>query len=97
VTAQKRLQHKAIVERAGPGRCEIDDLQPGFALHLAVKISEIERHGVRGAEDHPIVVARIGGRDLEERVAMPIAEKELFGRGSQPRINQKTDRDKQER
>ncbi len=58
------LEDEAVVKRAGAGRRQVEDSPPGGTLHLCVEIVEVERHGMRGAQNHPVVLRLRGRCDL---------------------------------
>ena len=90
------LQYKAVVERSGSGEARLR-IQPGLTLHEGVEIGKIERHRVRCAEDDPVEILLLGGRDLEERVAVAGAIQQPLGREIKARIEHEADRDEEER
>jgi hypothetical protein len=67
--AQEILEHETVVERSGVGRGQVQNPQPRFALHLGIEVGEIQRHGVRRAEDHPVDRAVLRSGSSSNRLA----------------------------
>src|SRR5690606_39176192 len=92
VRFEKMLQYESIVERTRARRGEIEDFLAGFAFHVSVEIVEVERHGVRGAENDPVEFLSFCRRDLVERIALSRSIHELLGGVIDERIDREADR-----
>jgi hypothetical protein len=93
VAAQEVLQHEPVVERAGARRCKVQDALPGRALHDGVEIGEVQRHGMRRAEDHPIEVRLLRGGDLEQGIALAGGVDQRLRCIEEPRVDGEPDGD----
>src|SRR5450759_787372 len=76
--AQEMLEHEAVIERPGAGCGQVQDLALRLALHLRVEVGEIQRHGVRGAKNHPVDCAVLRSCDLEKGIAASGLNHELL-------------------
>src|SRR5450759_2840448 len=94
--AQEMLEHEAVVQRSGAGRGQVQDLEPRLALHLRIEVGEIQRHGVRSAEDHPVDRAVLRSGDLEEWIAATGLKHEPLGRVIDAGVEREADRDEEE-
>ncbi len=61
---------------------------------MRIEVREIERHGVRRAEDEPVELRLLRHCDLEKRVTFSGAIDELLGDAIHSRIDREPNRDK---